>query len=148
RPSCTVRASGSGTRPRTVGTPRRPCSSSSSRELRRRGKSEPSREGTSMPQAKKPASSGSSSSRSTKRKAASTGGARKTSASRRSGTASSGRRSSPSPSQEPVREQLQRLIDPRAVVVLTRERLQEALDEAVQRGRMTRDDAGDLLADL
>ena len=34
-----------------------------------------------------------------------------------------------------------RFLDPREVVVLTRERLQEALDEAVERGRMTRDDA-------
>ena len=34
------------------------------------------------------------------------------------------------------------------MVVVTRERLQEALDEAVARGRMTRDDATALLADL
>ena len=47
-----------------------------------------------------------------------------------------------------AREQLQRFLDPREVVVVTRERLQEALDEAVERGRMTRDDAGALLADL
>jgi hypothetical protein len=33
-------------------------------------------------------------------------------------------------------------------VVLTRERLQEVLDEAVDRGRMTRDDATNLLAEL
>jgi hypothetical protein len=33
-------------------------------------------------------------------------------------------------------------------IVLTRERLQEALDDAVERGRMTRDDATDLLAEL
>ena len=37
-------------------------------------------------------------------------------------------------------------LDPREVVVVTRERLQEALDEAVERGRMTRDDATTLLA--
>jgi polyhydroxyalkanoate synthesis regulator phasin len=47
-----------------------------------------------------------------------------------------------------TREQLQRFLDPREVVVVTRERLQEALDEAVARGRMTRDDATALLADL
>src|SRR5215217_5556734 len=41
-------------------------------------------------------------------------------------------------SSEAAREQL----------VVTRERLQEALDEAVERGRMTHDDAGALLADL
>ena len=51
-------------------------------------------------------------------------------------------------SQDSAREQLQRYLDPREVVVVTRERLQEALDEAVARGRMTRDDAGALLADL
>ena len=33
-------------------------------------------------------------------------------------------------------------------MVVTVARLQEALDEAVERGRMTRDDAGTLLADL
>jgi hypothetical protein len=51
-------------------------------------------------------------------------------------------------SRDSLREQLQRLLDPRDVVVVTRERLQEVLDEAVQRGRMTRDDAGALLTDL
>ncbi len=58
--------------------------------------------------------------------------------------ASSSRRGA---SQE-TREQLQRFLDPREVVVVTRERLQEVLDEAVERGRMTRDDAGALLTDL
>ena len=33
-------------------------------------------------------------------------------------------------------------------VVLTRERLQEAMDDAVKRGRMTRDDANEVVADL
>ena len=33
-------------------------------------------------------------------------------------------------------------------VVLTRERLQEAMDDAVKRGRMTRDDANEMVADL
>jgi polyhydroxyalkanoate synthesis regulator phasin len=51
-------------------------------------------------------------------------------------------------SSEATREQLQRFLDPREVVVVTRERLQEALDEAVARGRMTRDDAAALLTDL
>jgi hypothetical protein len=37
---------------------------------------------------------------------------------------------------------------PKGLVVLTRERLQEVLDEAVDRGRMTRDDAANLLAEL
>jgi polyhydroxyalkanoate synthesis regulator phasin len=32
--------------------------------------------------------------------------------------------------------------------VITRERLQDTLDDAVRRGRMTRDDAADLLAEI
>src|SRR5215218_3417034 len=40
-----------------------------------------------------------------------------------------------------LREQLSRYLDPREVVVLTRDRVQEAVDDAVERGRMTRDDA-------
>ena len=47
-----------------------------------------------------------------------------------------------------VREQLARYLDPREVVVLTRERLQEAVDEAVERGRMTRNDATALVTAL
>ena len=47
-----------------------------------------------------------------------------------------------------LREQLSRYLDPREVVVVTVERLQEALDEAVERGRMTRDDATALVATL
>src|SRR4051794_38426670 len=47
-----------------------------------------------------------------------------------------------------LREQLARYLDPREVVVLTRERVQEALDDAVERGRMTRSDATDLVAAL
>jgi len=50
--------------------------------------------------------------------------------------------------EEASRDQLRRFLDPREVVVVTRARLQEALDEAVDRGRMTRDDAGALLAEL
>ncbi len=33
-------------------------------------------------------------------------------------------------------------------LVITRERLQDTLDDAVRRGRMTRDDAADLLAEI
>ena len=47
-----------------------------------------------------------------------------------------------------VRDQLARFLDPREVVVLTRERMQEAVDDAVERGRMTRNDATDLVATL
>jgi polyhydroxyalkanoate synthesis regulator phasin len=47
-----------------------------------------------------------------------------------------------------LREQLSRYLDPREVVVLTRERVQEAVDDAVERGRMTRNDATALVAAL
>jgi hypothetical protein len=47
-----------------------------------------------------------------------------------------------------VREQLSRFLDPREVVVLTRERVQEAVDDAVERGRMTRHDATALVTAL
>jgi hypothetical protein len=39
-------------------------------------------------------------------------------------------------------------LNPLGALVLTRERIQEVLDDAVERGRMTRDDARDLLAEL
>jgi hypothetical protein len=38
--------------------------------------------------------------------------------------------------------------DDRGVLTITRERLQDTLDDAVRRGRMTRDDASDLLAEI
>jgi polyhydroxyalkanoate synthesis regulator phasin len=47
-----------------------------------------------------------------------------------------------------VREQLARFLDPREVVVLTRERMQEAVDDAVERGRLTRHDATALVTAL
>jgi hypothetical protein len=47
-----------------------------------------------------------------------------------------------------LRTALRRLLNPLEVVVITRERVQEALDDAVRRGRMTRDDASDLLGEL
>jgi hypothetical protein len=47
-----------------------------------------------------------------------------------------------------LREQLSRYLDPREVVVLTRDRVQEALDDAVDRGRMTRSDASELVTAL
>jgi polyhydroxyalkanoate synthesis regulator phasin len=56
--------------------------------------------------------------------------------------------SSDAPTGEGLREQLQRIINPLELVVLTRDRVQGALDEAVERGRMTRQDASDLAAEL
>src|SRR3954469_9871446 len=47
-----------------------------------------------------------------------------------------------------VRDAVRRVLNPLDAVIITRDRLQEVLDEAVGRGRMTRDDAGDLLAEL
>ena len=47
-----------------------------------------------------------------------------------------------------LREQLTRYLDPREVVVLTRDRVQEAVDDAVERGRMTRQDASALVTAL
>jgi hypothetical protein len=44
--------------------------------------------------------------------------------------------------------QAKRRIGPLDALVLTRERIQEVLDDAVERGRMTRDDATQLLAEL
>jgi polyhydroxyalkanoate synthesis regulator phasin len=40
------------------------------------------------------------------------------------------------------------LKNPLDVMVITRERLQDTLDDAVRRGRMTRDDASDLMAEI
>jgi polyhydroxyalkanoate synthesis regulator phasin len=39
-------------------------------------------------------------------------------------------------------------LNPVDVMVITRERLADALDDAVRRGRMTRDDASDLLGEI
>ena len=39
-------------------------------------------------------------------------------------------------------------LNPIGALVLTRERIQEVLDDAVERGRMTRDDAQELLGEL
>src|SRR3954453_9806980 len=45
-------------------------------------------------------------------------------------------------------EEQRSVLNPLDVMVITRERLQDTLDDAVRRGRMTRDDATDLLAEL
>jgi polyhydroxyalkanoate synthesis regulator phasin len=44
--------------------------------------------------------------------------------------------------------QTRRTTNPLDLVVLTRARLQEVVDEMVERGRITRGDAADLVADL
>jgi hypothetical protein len=47
-----------------------------------------------------------------------------------------------------AREQLRRVINPLDLVVITRVRLQEIVDEAVERGRITRADAAELVTDV
>jgi polyhydroxyalkanoate synthesis regulator phasin len=48
-----------------------------------------------------------------------------------------------------VAEQLSRgVVNPRDVLMLTRDRIQETLDEAASRGRVTRKDANDLVTEL
>jgi len=47
-----------------------------------------------------------------------------------------------------TREQLRRVINPLDLVVITRARLQEVVDDAVARGRITRADAADLVTDV
>ena len=47
-----------------------------------------------------------------------------------------------------ARDQLRRVINPLDLVVITRVRLQEIVDEAVERGRITRGDAADLVTDV
>ena len=47
-----------------------------------------------------------------------------------------------------LREALHGLIDPLGMVMLTRERIEDALNDAVSRGRVTADDAQDLVASL
>ena len=57
----------------------------------------------------------------------------------------------PKPSSKPDpsrRDPLTKLLDPLGLVVLTRELIQEAFEDAVRRGRMTRDDAQELAAAL
>jgi hypothetical protein len=48
----------------------------------------------------------------------------------------------------PAREQLRRVVNPLDLVIITRARLQEVFDDAVERGRITRGDAADLVSDV
>jgi hypothetical protein len=47
-----------------------------------------------------------------------------------------------------AREQLRRVVNPLDLVIITRARLQEVFDDAVERGRITRGDAADLVSDV
>jgi polyhydroxyalkanoate synthesis regulator phasin len=70
----------------------------------------------------------------------------------RSSTRSSTRRAETNPSADGVpalTEQLiNRIIKPLGLVVLSRERIQEVLDDAAERGRVTRSDANELVGEL
>ena len=50
--------------------------------------------------------------------------------------------------EEGIRAALRRMLNSADVLVITRDRLQDVLDDAVRRGRITRDDATELLGDL
>src|ERR687893_313881 len=54
----------------------------------------------------------------------------------------------PQAKKEPDDDASRSILNPLDVMVITRERLQDTLDDAVRRGRMTRDDAADLLAEI
>ena len=54
----------------------------------------------------------------------------------------------PQVKKEPEDSASRSVLNPLDVMVITRERLQDTLDDAVRRGRMTRDDATDLLAEI
>jgi polyhydroxyalkanoate synthesis regulator phasin len=106
------------------------------------------------------ASSGGSSAKSSRRTtakrgaltSAATGGSAKSSAAGRSRrTAAGARRSASSVTDglSNLMEQLvNRIIRPLDLVMLTRDRIQETLDEAAERGRLTRSDANDLASEL
>ena len=90
-----------------------------------------------------------------KRASSSRGGSRKTAPASSSTSRSRSRNNGaaePAPddasSSAGLRDQLARLLNPIDAVVLTRERLQEAVDDAVHRGRMTHTDATDLVTEI
>jgi hypothetical protein len=52
------------------------------------------------------------------------------------------------PAPAPSRDHVRSLLNPVDAVLLTRDRLQEIVDDAVRRGRMTRSDATDLMQEI
>lgn len=98
-----------------------------------------------MPPAKRSPSKSSPARSSAAKPAAARSSASKSSTPRSSRSASSGARAA-SPGDSPAREDS--FTNPRDLLLLTRDRIQEALDDAAARGRMTRKDANDLLAEL
>ncbi len=95
-----------------------------------------------MPE-RKSSSTGSRDSNGSKSKSSSTGRGKSASAAR------SGAKASKSAAPPTVTEQLiNRVIKPLGLVLMTRERIQETLDEAAERGKVTRSDANELAAEL
>ncbi len=64
------------------------------------------------------------------------------------GTGGRSRKAAAAGSVTDLREALSSLIDPLGMVMLTRERIEDALNDAVSRGRVTADDAQDLATSL
>jgi polyhydroxyalkanoate synthesis regulator phasin len=77
----------------------------------------------------------------------STSRAAKTKAKPKPGTAAK-RAKKPAPTATPTTPNQGGLANPLDLVILTRDRIQETLDEAARRGRVTRTDANDLVAEL
>jgi polyhydroxyalkanoate synthesis regulator phasin len=63
-------------------------------------------------------------------------------------TGSNSKKATATGSVNELRDALSSLIDPLGMVMLTRERIEDALNDAVSRGRVTADDAQDLVTSL
>jgi polyhydroxyalkanoate synthesis regulator phasin len=101
----------------------------------------------SSPAKKKPAAASAAAAKHAPRKKASAKPAAKKPAS--AATKQSAGKRSPAASPDDVAEQLsRRMLDPLGLIMLTRDRIQETLDDAAARGRVTRSDANDLVAEL
>jgi polyhydroxyalkanoate synthesis regulator phasin len=86
-----------------------------------------------------------------KRTSAPKSSSKRTSAAARSGgraTSNNARKPAARSSASFAEQFVNRIIKPLGLVLLTRERIQEVLDEAAERGRVTRSDANELVAEL
>jgi polyhydroxyalkanoate synthesis regulator phasin len=83
-----------------------------------------------------------------KKSAASRSGTRKTASDRSGGGTATAAKPATDDQDGGGRDQLQRLLAPLDAVLVTRDRLQEVVDDAVQRGRMTRSDAAELVTEI
>jgi hypothetical protein len=80
-----------------------------------------------------------------KKPAASRGGTRKSTSSRSGGGTAT---AAPAAAQNGAKDTAPKLPNPLDAVFLTRDRLQEVVDDAVRRGRMTRSDASELVTEI